>query len=355
MDVIFEKPSEKPKRKSISCSFTSRDNSIISDETIEITTNYLRTHNENIGASYCFSPPVGPIVIIDENLQAEEDSPLYYQMNSCHFLNRNDNDTCELCEKFPIDRSDRYDLFSSVATVNRSELMLNLSECRDIEKQTRAQVNSHHWFQHRIKRFTASNFGEIIHRQHIPNDKFLGKILSIKTRDLSNVPSIKHGRINESEAREKYKLACPNIKVFPVGLVINPAATYLGASPDGHLIDESEIGEENGVLEIKCPTWNSFHEGTEQVKSYYLLNEESGYFTLKSTSNYYSQVQGQMLISGVTWCDFVVYIKKSNELQIERIYFNKNYCTEMLQKLSNVYINFAVKYLELVENKENVL
>lgn len=47
------------------------------------------------------------------------------------------------------------------------------------------------------------------------------------------------------------KTAKLNVTVFQTGLLINPCCGYLGASPDGKVIDKSSY-DHYGLLKIKC-------------------------------------------------------------------------------------------------------
>jgi hypothetical protein len=97
---------------------------------------------------------------------------------------------------------------------------------------------------------------------------------------------------------------------YPCGFVIHPDTPWLGASPDGLVYDPSEPCP-FGLIEMKCPN----------VKSYVdcpYLKMTSGKLSLKKTHAYYWQVQGQMLITGMNWCDFV--ISTEEDMLIERVF-----------------------------------
>ena len=71
-----------------------------------------------------------------------------------------------------------------------------------------------------------------------------------------------------------------------------------------------------------------------------LLKKDNGeeQLTLRHNHPYYSQVQGQMAITGRSWCDFVIYTEKG--LSIERISFNCDFWQmELLPKLTDFYDN----------------
>ena len=62
---------------------------------------------------------------------------------------------------------------------------------------------------------------------------------------------------------------------------------------------------------------------------------------LKTSHAYYAQVQGQMGVSGVEWCDFVVYTKKG--MSVERIPFKKQYWNDLKQP-SNYYFAHFIQH-----------
>ena len=80
---------------------------------------------------------------------------------------------------------------------------------------------------------------------------------------------------------------------------------FLGASPDG-IIEYTDDGKKmKGVLEIKCTT---------------------GHLKLKHNHKYY-QVQGQLALTGLEWCDFVIW--NLGGISVERIYFDEDHCENL--------------------------
>ena len=78
---------------------------------------------------------------------------------------------------------------------------------------------------------------------------------------------------------------------------------------------------------------------------------ENGKFYLKRVhvDGYYAQVQGQLLLTGLKWCDFVVHLNVSRCINVERIYLDHDYCEQtLLPKLKEFYFDHAIKYL--IEN-----
>lgn len=64
-------------------------------------------------------------------------------------------------------------------------------------------------------------------------------------------------------------------------------------------------------MEIKCPNVKSYVD-------YPHLKMKDGNLELKQGHGYYWQVQGQLLLTGMEWCDFVVFAEE--DTLIQRIY-----------------------------------
>jgi len=126
---------------------------------------------------------------------------------------------------------------------------------------------------------------------------------------------------------------------------------YLGASPDGILINES--GKIVGLLEIKCPfsaAKLTVSEACEQLDKFYIHKNNDG-CSLDSSHTYYYQVQGSMAISNVKFTDFVVWTPSSLEI-INVKYDPAIWTEEMLPSLKKfytlymlpaIYIKFDIK------------
>ena len=125
------------------------------------------------------------------------------------------------------------------------------------------------------------------------------------------------------------------------GLFVKSNAPYLGASPDGIVTYTNSGKTETGVLEVKCPAsekWKTLspEECAKDVDFYCDLDTETRLCRLKRSHKYYFQVQGQMALTGMKWCDFVVWTLGG--ISVERIMFSEE-CWDMFQKLKNFYQN----------------
>lgn len=78
-------------------------------------------------------------------------------------------------------------------------------------------------------------------------------------------------------------------EVNPVGFVLHEDIEWFGASPDGLVVDRHR---ELGLVEIKCP-----------LPATHLKSLRFG----EIDSTYIAQMQAQMAVTGLPWCDFVSY------------------------------------------------
>ena len=142
----------------------------------------------------------------------------------------------------------------------------------------------------------------------------------------------------------------PDLRVFLSGLIVHPEMPFLGTSPDAKVLDPHCVYP-FGLLEIKCSFKNNEKTLEEKCKEKdFYLKEEDGKFKLNRNCAqgklYYSQVQGQLAITGLPWCDFVVLLSGSGQMAVNRIYFDHDFwIKEMFPKLAEFYHVYAVPHL----------
>jgi len=171
------------------------------------------------------------------------------------------------------------------------------------------------WLMARLGIPTASGFDKIVTlkaEKSKQRDKYLYKLVGEK---IINTPSesytndiMQRGKDLESEARLAYEFITGN-EVKQVGFCISDDGKY-GCSPDGLIGDD-------GLLEIKCPSL--------AVHVEYLLKN-----TLPS--DYFQQVQGQLLVTGRKWVDFMSYYPGIRPL-ITRVYPDKAFLSLFAREL----------------------
>ena len=154
-----------------------------------------------------------------------------------------------------LDYEDRWDL-SQEEKGFLDTLNISMQKSLEVEKLTRKQRENKLWFRYKEKRIIKSS---VAHRIFIRQKKSETLVTSLHTPN-GNLPksvqsAFKYGMKNEIIAKEKYVKAM-NFKLFrnivteDTGLLIQPNLPWLGASPDGKVLDHHEIPSQ-GLLEIK--------------------------------------------------------------------------------------------------------
>lgn len=209
-------------------------------------------------------------------------------------------------------------------------LTLSPTDTSTVESATRKQGDCKRWYEERYGRLTASGFGEVVKCR-----KYEGHVQTriYPTQSHLSTSAILWGKSNEDTARKEYKKRKgQSLKVRESGLFISPQG-FLASTPDGIICDEND--SPLGILEIKCPyTQRNLKviDACKKTSFFCEMDEKDRSIHLKKTHNYYYQVQGQMAVAGLQWCDFVVWTL--DDIFVERINFDeafwKNQCYSKL-------------------------
>ncbi|KAK0131248.1 hypothetical protein N1851_034070 [Merluccius polli] len=185
-------------------------------------------------------------------------------------------------------------------------LAITLDMARKVEVATREQSNSVEWYHVRKPRLTSSRFREVCHvRGHSSAENLAERI----RKGGVQTALMKRGLALEPVAIQEYS-RIQNVSYWPCGFVIHPDAPWLGSSPDGVVFDPTE-SPPFGLVEIKCPNVKSYVDCS-------YMQMQSGTLKLKHSHSYYWQVQGQLLLTGMEWCDFIVFAEE--DILIQRIH-----------------------------------
>lgn len=187
----------------------------------------------------------------------------------------------------------------------------------------------------RQSRVTASRFREVCHVVGDSSGQSLAVRIIKGTRQTS---AMKRGLELEPDILRKYSETA-SVSVLPCGFIINPEAPHLGASPDGRVHDPSETFQ-FGLVEVKSTS-------ADNIAQVPFIKLQRGQAKLKETHKYYWQVQGQLAVTGLQWCDFVTDTK--SDFTIQRIWRDDAFIASMKDKLDLYYYSVYMDvYLSVV-------
>lgn len=179
-----------------------------------------------------------------------------------------------------------------------------------IEKSTIEQASSSLWYRFRAGRITASNFKSVCRTSVEHPSVSLIKRICFPENYVFSSSSVQYGRENEKKARNTYfkknsKLHS-NLKIVDCGLKVNREFPHIGASPDG-IVTCDCCG--TGVVEVKCPFSQRNSRTLKAIfsKKNSPLIMVNGSLIMNKKHQYYYQIQMQMFVSDVAYCDFVVW------------------------------------------------
>jgi hypothetical protein len=233
-----------------------------------------------------------------------------YQPANLHGVN-NDHDYLKLCP------ADLYLHHNHITVIDEAER-------ERVEKETRGQAKSKLWKAERTKRLHASNFGKICTATEKTNFVALAKSFT-STTEFSSAPT-NHGKKYESHAITNYSLVTGN-KVDQSGILVCRDMPYLAASPDG-------LVGQDGMVEVKCP-FSAKDDMITTTSVLYLSEDDNANLLLKKSHFYFYQVQGLMLCSDRSWCDFVIWTLK--DIKIIRIVRDNDFICEMQNRLTSFF------------------
>ena len=211
-----------------------------------------------------------------------------------------------------------------------------------LERETRKQAECDLWKEARYCRLTSSNFGKVLLRKAAPTTAFLKTLFQKKN---TYAISMEYGKRHEKDAKAKYLSKYPGRHIHECGLVVNNKFSFLGASPDGKVCDTDNGA--SGIIEVKCPYRCrnlTIKQACDTIKQFMLhVDQSESKISLKREHLYYYQVQGQLMVTGAEFCDFVVYTQC--DLHVERIYPNVKLMENMIEKLAIFFMQYAKPYL----------
>lgn len=200
--------------------------------------------------------------------------------------------------------------------------------------QHKAVQGSQLWLNSR-NRLTASKFDAATNdkpkfdTQQDVADYILGRKKPVFTAEAKI--RMQFGNDNEPKVRDWYTNTY-GYQVIETGLAVPKWNLYLGASSDGDVYDKD--GKLIGVIEIKCPT-----KMYAPLLKMYGQPRENIYAHDHIWSSHYAQMQGNMAVKQVLWCDYIVADLYADQVIVERVYWNAEYWNQYLYPRLVKFIN----------------
>jgi len=168
---------------------------------------------------------------------------------------------------------------------NVEDIIILNNQIKELKKIPQPEQRTPEWYAFRNGRLTASDLGTIIGvNPYEKYEKVLKKKCGIEVPFFMN-NNIRRGVKYEDPIIQIYEYR-NKVKVFEYGCLPHPVVGHFGASPDG-IVDTGSINQNyiGRMVEIKCP------------KSRPITGFCPGY--------YHAQVQGQLEVCNLNYCDFV--------------------------------------------------
>ncbi len=194
------------------------------------------------------------------------------------------------------------------------------------------EQGSDEWHEIRLGCITASRFKDVIaggqgKTRLAYMRELCAEIITGQRQESYSNEYMQWGTETEPQARDYYTLLTGNdVEQVCFCKVSHSGIVGVGCSPDGLIGDD-------GLIEIKCP------KTTTQIETF--LSE-------RMPTIHKPQVQGQLMVTGRKWCDFVSFdprINGKSSFFKERIYRDEKYIDELQSKI-NQFKKEAYKLLE---------
>lgn len=217
-----------------------------------------------------------------------------------------------------------------------------------ILEATEGQSSNKLWFIIRQGMLTASNFEKACHyidKESEPSKSFICSIFGENQLDENRLPlPLKWGRRKEPLARLMYQRLFRRyhfaMKAREKGLLVSEQYPFLGCSVDGLVTCRCRPPHPDKLIEIKCPYASRDKSPKDAaIEKKVIFNEDSHKWEVSSECPYYTQIQGQLGLYGLSECDLVIYTRHG--IHISTVVFDSVFFTAMLKKL----LLFHQKYI----------
>ena len=220
-----------------------------------------------------------------------------------------------------------------------------INEQKQIADSTIGQASNENWHRERKIRITASRFKEVACRKKFPCDKLVERLT---TKHNFKTSHTEWGKQAEPIALAQYKTLKEQegYTIFgrDLGLIVNPNFPYLAASPDW-FVELRKPGSENqcGLVEVTSLSKYSHLTPVEAAEFSAFYSVVNGQLEIDTSHAYFYQIQGQMAVCGIDWCDLVVWTPKGTAVQ--RIRRDSEFWSEVFPSLKTFYFRYILPEL----------
>ena len=232
-------------------------------------------------------------------------------------------------------------VLQEVYTATFESIKITETQAKNLAEMTKEQAESDIWMEHRKGRITASKMHSVIKCK-----RKLSIVKSIMQYTNINIPALQWGKDNEVVARRQYvsmmEQMHKNFLMSRSGLIVDPNMPFLGATPDGFAHCDCC---QDRLIEIKCPysARDKSPVSDEALERSRCLKKENNLISLKRSHEYFTQVQGQLLVCGKKKCDFICWNPKG--MHVETILEYKTPQREIASSCKDFFMTFPLPEL----------
>lgn len=190
---------------------------------------------------------------------------------------------------------------------------------------------SEKWFELRRQVVvTASRFADAIGVGKGKPFDFLKSLNEAKQCDDTINSFTQHGTEMEPIIHEAYQLLTGNRTrqsgFWTIKDDRDPLKDKVGASPDAIVVNAA--GKDVGLCEFKAPVHSMYRD----IPLHYMV-----------------QIQGQMAITELPWCDFMALCRSKREIMLRRVHF----CPQFWNVVAKRLLEFCTAYQDFVDKESN--
>jgi hypothetical protein len=238
----------------------------------------------------------------------------------------------------------------------------SLASVKYLEEKTRLQSSSTEWWTYRQGRITASKARECALKVKENGDikeRKSSVIKSIMKPEKFRSKATDWGLTREETAKkayyEKMKPIHRNFEMKPSGFRLSLEHPFIGASPDANI---SCSCHGSGLLEVKNPyTHRCSTIPTYASEANSCLTHLDGSIQLKRNHDYFSQIQLQMYVTELDYCDFVVKTLATGDdgIFIQRVFYEFDFTSDLVSKLVTFFTKCLIPIIfDKDESSEDV-